>query len=77
MSQIEGHLIHPSIQLGTLDILNKYMENRTPQLTRDCYFAEASCQADQPRLVSQFLDKCRICMESTQQQAPSTSGKAS
>ena len=46
MVQIEEHLIHPSIQLGILGIVNTYMEDRIPQLTRDCYVAEASCQAD-------------------------------
>jgi hypothetical protein len=77
MAQIEEHLIHPSIQLGILGIVNTYMEDRIPQLTRDCYVAEASCQADQSRLLSQFLDKCRICAESMQQRAPGTSGKTS
>jgi hypothetical protein len=77
MVLIEEHLIHPSIQLGTLGIVNTYMEDRIPQLTRDCYVAEASCQADQSHLVSQFLDKCRICTESMQQRAPGTSGKTS
>ena len=77
MVQIEKHLIHPSTQLGTLSSVNTYMEERIPKLTRDCYVAEASCQADQSQLVSQFLAKCRICTESMQQQAPGTSGKTS
>jgi hypothetical protein len=70
MAQIDEHLIQPSTQLGTLDIVDAYMGNQLPQLARDCYFAEASCQAEPSQLISQFLDKCRICTESMQRQAP-------
>jgi hypothetical protein len=70
MAQIDEHLIQPSTQLGTLDIVDAYMENQLPQLARDCYFAEASCQGEPSQLISQFLDKCRICTESMQRQAP-------
>jgi outer membrane biosynthesis protein TonB len=72
MAQIDEHLIQPSTQLGTLDIVDTYMGNQLPQLARDCYFAEASCQAEPSQLISQFLDKCRICTESMQRQAPGT-----
>ena len=70
MVQIDEHLIQPSTQLGTLDIVDTYMGNQLPQLARDCYFAEASCQAEPSQLISQFLDKCRICTESVRRQAP-------
>jgi hypothetical protein len=70
MVQIDEHLIQPSTQLDTLDIVDTYMGNQLPQLARDCYFAEASCQAEPSQLISQFLDKCRICTESMQRQAP-------
>jgi hypothetical protein len=70
MAQIDEHLIQPSTQLGTLDIVDAYMGNQLPQLARDCYSAEASCQAEPSQLISQFLDKCRICTESMQRQAP-------
>jgi hypothetical protein len=70
MAQIDEHLIQPSTQLDTLDIIDAYMGNKLPQLARDCYFAEASCQAEPSQLISQFLDKCRICTESMQRQAP-------
>jgi hypothetical protein len=73
MAQIDEHLIQPSTQLGTLDIVDAYMGNKLPQLARDCYFAEASCQAEPSQLISQFLDKCRICTESMQRQAPGAS----
>jgi hypothetical protein len=70
MAQIDEHLIQPSTQLGALDIIDAYMGNQLPQLARDCYSAEASCQAEPSQLISQFLDKCRICTESMQRQAP-------
>jgi hypothetical protein len=70
MAQIDEHLIRPSTQLDTLNIVNAYMGNQLPQLARDCYSAEASCQAEPSQLISQFLDKCRICTESMQRQAP-------
>jgi hypothetical protein len=70
MAQIDEHLIRPSTQLGALNIVNAYMGNQLPQLARDCYSAEASCQAEPSQLISQFLDKCRICTESMQRQAP-------
>jgi hypothetical protein len=73
MAQIEEHLIQPSTQLGTLGIVDAYMGDKLPQLARECYFAEASCQADPSQLISQFLDKCRICTESMQRQAPGAS----
>jgi hypothetical protein len=69
MVQIDD-LIQPSTQLGTLDIADAYMGNQLPQLAQDCYFAEASCQAEPSQLISQFLDKFRICTESMQRQAP-------
>ena len=70
MAQIDEHLIQPSTQLGALDMVDAYMGNRLPQLTRECYFAEAICQAEPSHLVSQFMDKCRMCTKSMQRQAP-------
>jgi hypothetical protein len=70
MAQIDEHLIQSSAQLGTLNIVDEFMGNQLPQLARECYFAEASCQAEPSQLISQFLDKCRICTESMQRQAP-------
>jgi hypothetical protein len=70
MAQIDGHLIQPSTQLGALDMVDAHMGNKLPQLARECYFAEAICQAEPSQLVSQFMDRCRICTESMQRQAP-------
>ena len=70
MAQIDEHLVQPSTQLGTLDIVDAYIGNQLPQLARDCYFSEASCQAEPSQLISQFLDKCRNCIESMKRQAP-------
>ena len=70
MAQIDGHLIQPSTQLGALDMVDAHMGNKLPQLARECYFDEAICQAEPSQLVSQFMDRCRICIESMQRQAP-------
>jgi hypothetical protein len=70
MSQIDEHLIQPSAQFGTLNVVDTFMGNQLPQLARECFLAEASCQAEPSQLIAQFLDKCRICTESMQRQAP-------
>jgi hypothetical protein len=70
MAQIDEHLIQPSTQLDTLDTVDAHMGNKLPRLARECYFAEAICQAELSQLVSQFMDRCRICTESMQRQAP-------
>ena len=42
MAQIDEHLIQPSTQLNALDIIDAHMDNKLPQLARECYFAEAT-----------------------------------
>jgi hypothetical protein len=73
MAQIDEHLIQPSTQLGTLDIVDAHMDDKLPQLARECYFVEATCQAEPSQLVSQFVDKCIMYTESMRRQAPVTS----
>jgi hypothetical protein len=46
MAQVDKHLIQPSAQLSALDIIDAQMGDKLPQLARECYFAEASCQAE-------------------------------
>jgi hypothetical protein len=70
MAQVDKHLIQPSAQLSALHIIDAQIGNKLPQLARECYFAEANCQAEPSQLVSQFMDKCMICTESVQRQAP-------
>jgi hypothetical protein len=72
MAQVDKHLIQPSAQLSALGIIDAQIGDKLPQLARECYFVEASCQAEPSQLVSQFVDKCIICTESTQRQAPGT-----
>ena len=43
--QIDKCMIKPSVQLCAIDIINRHMEERLPQLARDCYSLEANCQA--------------------------------
>jgi hypothetical protein len=46
MAQIDKHMIKTSAQLSALDIIGAQMEDKLQQLTRECYFVEASCQAE-------------------------------
>jgi hypothetical protein len=73
LAQIDRHLIQPSVQLGTLKLVNQQIENKLPQLTRECYSAEASCQAEPSQLVTQFVDKCIIYTSSLRRQASGSS----
>jgi hypothetical protein len=72
-AQIYKHLIQPSAQLGALELVDVQIDDKLPQLARECYFAEASCQAEPSQLVTQFVDKCIMYTESMRGQAPSTS----
>ena len=72
MARIDEHLIQPSAQLNALDIIDAQMGNKLPQLARECYFSEASCQAEPSQLVSQFVDKCIMYTESMRRQASGT-----
>jgi hypothetical protein len=72
MAQIDKHMIKPSVQLSALDIIDAQMEDKLQQLTQECYFVEASCQAEPSRLVSQLVEICITCIESTQRRAPGT-----
>jgi hypothetical protein len=73
MAQIDQHLIQPSAQLDALDIVGAQIGDKLPQLARECYFAEASCQAELSQLVSQFVDKCIMYTESMRGKALGTS----
>jgi hypothetical protein len=73
LAQIDRHLIQPSVQLGALKLVNQQIENKLPQLTRECYSAEASCQAEPSQLVTQFVDKCIIYTSSLRRQASGSS----
>jgi hypothetical protein len=72
-AQIDKHLIQPSAQLDALELVNVQIDNKLPQLARECYLAEARCQAEPSHLVTQFVDKCIMYTESVRGQAPSTS----
>jgi hypothetical protein len=73
LAQIDRHLIQPSVQLGALKLVNQQIEEKLPQLTRECYSAEASCQAEPSQLVTQFVDKCIIYTSSLRRQASGSS----
>jgi hypothetical protein len=72
-AQIDKHLIQPSAQLGTLELVDIQVNDELPQLARKCYLAKAHCQAEPSQLVTQFVDKCIMYIESMRGQAPGTS----
>jgi hypothetical protein len=65
MARVDKHLIQPSAQISALDIVDAQMGDKLQQLARECYFAEASCQAEPSQLVSKFVDRCIAYTEST------------
>jgi hypothetical protein len=73
LTQIDRHLIQPSVQLGALKLINQQIKEKLPQLTRECYSTEASCQAEPSQLVTQFVDKCIIYTSSLRRQASGSS----
>jgi hypothetical protein len=70
--QIDKWIIKPSVQLCAIDTLDRQMEERLPQLVRDCYVFEANCQAEPSRLISLMVEKCVICTEHVRGQASGT-----
>jgi hypothetical protein len=63
MDQVDKHMIQPNAQLSSLDIIDAQMGDKLQQLSRECYFVEASCQAEPSRLVSQLVERCIACTE--------------
>jgi len=53
--KIDKCMIKPSVQLCSIDILDRQMEGRFPQLTRDCYSFEPNCQSEPSRLISRLV----------------------
>ena len=72
MAQVDKHMIKPNVQLSALDIIDAQMEDKLQQLSRECYFVEASYQAEPSRLVFQLVEICIACTESVRRRAPST-----
>jgi hypothetical protein len=70
--QVDKYMIKPSAQLSALDIIDSQMEDKLQQLARECYFVEASCQAEPSRLISQLVERCIACTESARRQTPGT-----
>jgi hypothetical protein len=69
--QVDKYMIKPNAQLSSLDIIDAQMEDKLQHFARECYFVEASCQAEPSWLVSQLVERCIACTESARQ---STSG---
>jgi hypothetical protein len=65
--QVDKCMIKPSAQLCAIDIIDGQMEDRLQQLARECYFFEASCQAEPSWLISQLVERCVTCTEPAQQ----------
>jgi hypothetical protein len=56
--QIDKCMIKPNAQLCSIDIIDRQMEERFPQLAQDCYSFEANCQAELSRLISRLVERC-------------------
>jgi hypothetical protein len=50
--QVDKYMIKPSAQLSALDINDSQMEDKLQPLAQECYFIEASCQAEPSWLIS-------------------------
>jgi hypothetical protein len=50
--QLDKCMIKPSTQLCAINIIDRQMEDRIPQLAQDCYSFEANCQVEASRLIS-------------------------
>jgi hypothetical protein len=70
--QVDKCMIKPNVHLCAIDIINGQMEDRLQQLARECYFFEASCQAEPSRLISQLVERCIACTEFVQRQTSGT-----
>ena len=67
--QIDRCMIKTSVQLCAIDIIDRQMEERLPQLARNCYSFEAKCQAKPSRLISRLVERCVTCTEHARGQA--------
>jgi hypothetical protein len=70
--QIDKCMIKPSVQLCAIDIIDRQMEERLPQLSRDCYSFEAYCQAKPSRIIYWLVERCVTCTEHARGQASGT-----
>jgi hypothetical protein len=70
--QVDKYMIKPSAQLSALGIIDAPMEDKLQQLARECYFVEASCQAEPSRLISQLVERCITYTEFARRQTPGT-----
>jgi hypothetical protein len=70
--QIDKCMIKPSVQLCAIDIIDRQMEERLPQLARDCYSFEANCQVEPSRLISWLVERCVTCTKHARGQASGT-----
>jgi hypothetical protein len=70
--QIDKCMIKLSTQLCAIDIIDRQMEDRLPQLARDFYSFEANCQEEPSRLISQLVERCVTCTENARGQASGT-----
>jgi hypothetical protein len=66
MVQVDKCMIKPTMQLCAINIIDGQMEDRLQQLARECYFFEASCQAEPLWLISQLVERCVACTEPAQ-----------
>jgi hypothetical protein len=63
ITQINRWLVKPSLQLQSIYLEDRRMEDRLPHLENKLYIFEANDSTEPSRLVVQFVDKCVKCVE--------------
>jgi hypothetical protein len=58
LTQISKWIVNPSLQLQSLSLESRRMEDRLPHIERRLYTLEANDIADPSRLVVQFVGRC-------------------
>jgi hypothetical protein len=70
--QVDKYMIKPNVHLCSIDITDGQMEDRLQQLAQECYFFEASCQAEPSWLISQLVEIFVACTDPAQRQMSGT-----
>jgi hypothetical protein len=70
--QVDKCMIKPSARLCAIDIIDGQMEDRLQQLARECYFFEASYQAEASWLIYQLVERFVACTEPARRQTSGT-----
>jgi hypothetical protein len=62
ITQIDRWLVRPNLQLQSITLEDRRMEDRLPQLEKKLYIFEANDFTEPSRLVVQFVSRCVECI---------------